>query len=51
MVPENSLEPSECSENDKNNEENTVRANSPEPSACSKNEFNFNLKNYNLLIK
>ena len=30
MVPENSPEPSECSKNDKNNEENTVRANSPE---------------------
>ena len=51
MVHRNSKEPSESSKNDKNNEENTVCANLHEPSACSENEFNFNLKNYNLLIK
>ena len=51
MVHRNSEEPSESSKNDKNNEENNVGPNSALRSEYSKNEFNFNLKNYNLLIK
>ena len=51
MVPENSPEPSECSKNDKFNRKITVGENIHQRSTISKNEFNFNLKNYNLLIK
>ena len=37
--------------NEEINDKNTVGENSPLPSEYSENEFNFNLKNYNLLIK